>query len=184
MKNIKSIICLLLCLLSLAACGKTDNSDYFKSELKSSLEEMRYMPVLFSDYETPEDIKISVLADDTVTYSLNAGVKGGSGFEYQNINLHIKKHTSDISASIDSIIESYTVEKDSAVRAVKHEANGKKYAITYEIRPDLGYTVLNVIYPASENISAYFTLQLIDAPNEISDEILDKICSDLETVKL
>lgn len=184
MKHIKITLCLLLCLLTLAACGKVDNTTYFKSELKNSPEEMRYMPVLFSDYETPEDIKISVLADNTVTYFLNARVKADSGFEYQSFNLHIKKHTGNINSSIDSIVDSYTAEKDSAVRAVKHEANGRKHAITYEIRPDLGYTVLNVIYPATENISAYFTLQLVDTPKEISDEILDKICSDLDIVKL
>lgn len=184
MKKISIFLCLVICLLSFSACGKTDNTKYFASQLQSCSEELRYMPVILSDYENSEEIKISVLADNTVTYSLKNKVTAKSGKEYQNINLHIRKHISDINASIDSIVDSYAAEKDSAVKAAKHEYDGKKYAVTYEIRPDLEYTVLNVIYPASENISAYFTLQLADTPDEINSEILDEICNDLAVIKI
>lgn len=184
MKHIKTTLCFLLCLFMLVSCGKTDNTSYFKSQLQNSPEEMKYMPVIFSDYENKEEIKISVLKDNTVTYSLSGDITAKSGYKYQTINLHIKKHSGDINASIDSVVDSYVEEKDSAVKAVKHEANGRKYAITYEIRPDLKYTVLNVIYPAAENISVYFALRLMETPENINDKILDKICNDLEIVKI
>lgn len=184
MKRTSIFLCLVICLLSFASCSKTKNTEYFASQLQNCPEELRYMPEILSDYENSEEIKVSVLADNTVTYSLKNKVAAKSGKEYQNINLHIKKHTSDINTSIDLIVDSYTAEKDSAVKAVKHEIDGKKYAVTYEIRPDLKYTVLNVIYPAAENVSIYFTLQLAETPDAISDEILDEICNDLAVIKI
>ncbi|MEE1011331.1 MAG: hypothetical protein U0L11_04765 [Acutalibacteraceae bacterium] len=184
MKKFIAILCLIICIFTFSSCNKTDNTGYFISQLNNSSEELMYYPDILSEYKNCEEIKISVLADSTVTYSLKNKVKAKSGYEYQNINLHIRKHTTDIDASIDSVIDSYTVEKDSAVKAVKHESNGRKYAVTYEIRPDLGYTVLNVIYAASENVSAYFTIQLADTPDSINEKILDKICNDLEIIKI
>jgi len=184
MKKISIFLCLVFCLISFSSCSKTDNTEYFTSQLQSCPEELRYIPEILSDYEDSEEIKISVLADNTVTYSLKNKVTAKSRKEYQNINLHIRKHTSSINASIDAMVDSYTAEKDSAVKAVKHEINGRKYAVTYEIRPDLEYTVLNVIYAASENVSAYFTLQLAETPDEINSKILDEICNDLAVTKI
>lgn len=184
MKKISLFLCLVICMLSFASCSKTDNTDHFVSQLQDCPEELRYMPEILSDYEAFEEIKVSVLSDSTVTYSLKNKVNGKSGKEYRNINLHIRKHSGDISSSINSIVDSYTAEKDSAVKATKHEIESKKYAVTYEIRPDLEYTVLNVIYAASENVSAYFTLQLVETPDEINSEILDKICNDLAVIKI
>jgi len=184
MKRLTAVFCLFICLLAFSSCNKTDNTEHFVSQLQSCPDELRYMPELLSKYESVEKIKISVLADNTVTYSLKDKITAKSGYEYQNINLHIKKHTNNLNASIETIIDSYSAEKDSAVKAVKHEFDKRKYAVTYEIRPDLGYTVLNVIFPASENISAYFTLQLVDIPDSIDGKILDKICNDLEVIKI
>lgn len=184
MKKTSVFLCLIICLVALTSCNKTNNADYFASQLNNCPDELKYMPDILSEYENCEEIRISVLADNTVTYTLKNKVTAKSGNEYQNINLHIRKHTNDISASIDTIIDSYTAEKDSAVKAVKHEIDGRKYAVTYEIRPDLGYTVLNVIYAASENVSAYYTLQLADTPDSVDEKLLDKICNDLEITKL
>lgn len=184
MKKASIILCLIICLVAFSSCNKTDNTEYIVSQLTNCPEELRYIPDILSNYEKYEDIKISVLSDSTVTYSLKEKVTAKSGYEYQNINIHIRKHKNDISSSIDSVIDSYTAEKDSAVKAVKHEFDGKKYAVTYEIRPDLGYTVLNVIYAASENVSAYFTVQLVDTPDSVDDKTLDKICSDLGIIKI
>jgi hypothetical protein len=136
------------------------------------------------EYENSDEIKISVLADNTVTYSLKNKVTAKSGNEYQNINLHIRKHSGDISSSIDALVDSYTAEKDSAVKAAKHETDSKKFAVTYEIRPDLKYTVLNVIFAASEDVSAYFTLQLAETPGSMSEELLNEICADLAVIKI
>lgn len=184
MKKISIFLCLLICISAFSSCSKTDNTEYFTSTLQNSPEELRYMPEIFAEYESVDSIKVSVLADNTVTFSLKDKVTAKSGCEYQNINLHIKKHSSNLNESIESIVDSYTAEKDSAVKAVKHEYDGRKYAVTYEIRPDFGYTVLNVIFPASDNISVYFTLQLVDTPDSVDEKILDKICNDLEVIKI
>lgn len=184
MKRLSIVLCLLICVFTFSSCNKTDNTEYFISQLQNCSEELKYIPEIFTDYEAVDEIKIFVLADNTLTYSLKNKLSAKSGYEYQNINLHIKKHSNNINNSIDSIIDSYTAEKDSAVKAVKHEYDGRKYAVTYEIRPDLGYTVLNVIFPASENVSAYYTLQLADTPDSVDEKTLDKICSDLEIIKI
>ena len=184
MKRLTAVFCMIICLFALSSCNKTDNTEYFLSQLNGASDELRYIPEILSEYEKADEIRISVLADSTVTYSLKNKVKAKSGYEYQNINLHIRKHTTEIGTSVDSVIDSYAAEKDSAVKAVKHEYDGRKYAVTYEIRPDLGYTVLNVIYAASENVSAYFTLQFVDTPDSVDEKILDKICDDLEVIRI
>lgn len=184
MKHIKILLCFLLCVLSLASCTKIDNSDYFASALQNCPEDTRYMPLLFKGFETPEDIKVSVLADDTVTFTVEKSMTAESGNIYQYANVHIKKHNSDINGSIDKTIDSYVEEAESAVKAVKHEYNGKKYAVSYEIRPDLDYTVLNVIYPITDNVSAFFALRLSKTPDSMTDELLNTICRDTEVIKL
>lgn len=184
MKHIKISFCILLCVFMLASCGKTDNTDYFASALQGSDEETRYMPLIFKSMDAPEDVRISSLADGTTTFTVEKSITAESGKTYQYANIHIQKHNSDINGSIDETIDSYVEEAESIVNAVKHEYGGKKYAVSYEIRPDLDCTVLNVIYPVTDNISAFFALRLSETPDSMTDELLDTICKDTEVMKI
>ncbi len=183
MKAIKLSLCIILCLLALTSCAK-NNTDYFASELQKCPEETQYMPLLFKSIDTPEDIKVSALADGTATFTAEKEIKAESGNIYQYANVHIQKHNSDINGSIDKVIDTYVKETESVVNAVKHEYNGKNYAISHEIRPDLEHTVLNVIYPVTDNVSAFFALRLSATPDDITEELLDKICEDTEVIKI
>lgn len=184
MKYFRIVFCVLLCTVMLASCGSTQNAEYFRKHIENSKveisDDMMYLPKLLADYETPDDVKVSVQSD-TVAYYLGNTVEADSGLVYQNINLHIRKHSESIAESIDSLVDSYS--SDDAVRAVKHETNGKKYAITYEIRPDLDIARLNVIYAVSENVSAFYTLEIKDL-TKIDDKVLNKICDDTEMIEL
>ncbi|MBQ7122198.1 MAG: hypothetical protein IJO03_08075 [Clostridia bacterium] len=184
MKHIKISFCILLCVFMLASCGKTDNTDYFASALQGSDEETRYMPLIFKSMDAPEDVRISSLADGTTTFTVEKSITAESGNVYHYANIHIQKHNSDINGSIDETIDSYVEEAESIVNAVKHEYGGKKYAVSYEIRPDLDCTVLNVIYPVTDNISAFFALRLSETPDSMTDELLDTICKDTEVMKI
>lgn len=182
MKKTLISISLIFCIIFLASCG-TNNTSYFKEKLTNAPDELLYMPVLLKKSENPDDIKTTI-SPDIVTYLYTDEAEGKSGYVYKNINLHIRKHSQNVDKMIETVVDSYSIEPNSAVKAVNYEFKNSKYAITYEIRPDLGYTVLNVIFAADENISAYYTMQLNLIPEDITDEILEKICTDTALIKL
>lgn len=182
MKTLKIFICIMLCAVLFASCGKTANIKFFQEKLQDAPAELLYIPELIAGCDTPENVRTSAQSK-TVTYYFTDEVKGKSGLTYQNINIHIRMHDESISETINSLVDTYQSGPNSAVNAVLHEADGKKYAITYEIRPDLDYTILNVIYSLSDNISATQTMQLMST-DEIDEKTLDKICKDTAMIQL
>lgn len=180
MKYLKISACFFLCLILLASCGQ--NLNRIKDKLESCPEDMMYAPEMFSYLKNVENVNITT-SDSMVTYFYTDEISC-KNYKYRNINLHLKKHNSDLNKKIDSLVDSFVKEEDSAVNAVKHEFNGVGYAFTYEIRTDYGHTVMNIIFPVSKSVSAYYTLQLIEIPDKITSEILDKICADISLTRL
>ncbi len=184
MKIFKTVLCIILCIVMLAACSTTDNTDYFRQHIEQTNSQipdnMRYLPALLADCENPDEIKFSVM-DNTVAYSLDTAVEGKSGFTYSNLNAHIRVHNDNVATIIGALSMSFG--DDDITKAVKHEYKDVTYAITYESRPDTDTTNLNVIYPLSEFVSAYFTVTL-DGNENMEEKTLDKICKDLEMIKL
>jgi len=181
-KTLKILTCMLLCALLFSSCSNSKNTEFFKEKLQDAPSELLYIPELIAGCDTPENVRTTAQSK-TVTYHLSDEVKGKSGLSYQNMNIHIKLHEENINEAINSLVDSYHSEPGSAVNAVLHESNEKKYAITYEIRPDFDYTVLNVVYSLSYNISATYALQLMGT-DDITDKTLDKICKDVEMIIL
>ncbi len=184
MKIFKTIICIILCAVMLASCSTTNNTDYFRNHIEQTNSQipdnMRYLPALFEDYTNTDEIKFTVM-DNTVAYSLENEVEGKSGFTYKNINAHIRVHNDSVATVISGLSMSFG--DDDITKGVKHEYKDVTYAITYEIRPDTNVTSLNVIYPLSEFVSAYFTVT-IDGNENLDEKTLDKICKDLQMIKL
>ena len=181
MKTLKIFISVMLCVVLFASCGGADTG-YFKEKLQDAPAELQYVPELLADFKKPENIKIT-MGDKIVTYFLAAEAEGESGLEYQNINIHLKTHEENINETIDLIVDSYHSGPESAVNAVKHIKDERKYAITYEVRPDLGYTVLNIICAVSDNVSASYTMRLLST-EDVTQDILDKICDDAKMIML
>lgn len=184
MKTLKIALSVILCLVMLAACGTTDNTEYFRQHIEQTNSQipdnMRYLPALLAKYENTDEIKFTVM-DNTVAYSIDTAVEGKSGFTYSNLNAHIRVHNDNVATIIGALSMSFG--DDDITKAVKHEYKDVTYAITYETRPDTNVTSLNVIYPLSEFVSAYFTVT-IDGNEDMEEKPLDKICKDLEMIKL
>lgn len=184
MKTLKIALSVILCLVMLAACGTTDNTEYFRQHIEQTNSQipdnMRYLPALLAKHENTDEIKFTVM-DNTVAYSLENTVEGKSGFTYSNLNAHIRVHNDNVATIIGALSMSFG--DDDITKAVKHEYKDVTYAITYETRPDTNVTSLNVIYPLSEFVSAYFTVT-IDGNEDMEEKTLDKICKDLEMIKL
>lgn len=184
MKTLKIALSVILCLVMLAACSTTDNTDYFRQHIEQTNfqipDNMRYLPALLAKYENTDEIRFTVM-DNTVAYSLENTVEGKSGFTYSNLNAHIRVHNDNVATVIGALSMSFG--DDDITKAVKHEYKDVTYAITYETRPDTNVTSLNVIYPLSEFVSAYFTVT-IDGNEDMEEKTLDKICKDLEMIKL
>lgn len=184
MKTLKIALSVILCLVMLAACGTTDNTEYFRQHIEQTNSQipdnMRYLPALLAKYENTDEIKFTVM-DNTVAYSIDTAVEGKSGFTYSNLNAHIRVHNDNVATIIGALSMSFG--DDDITKAVKHEYKDVTYAITYETRPDTNVTSLNVIYPLSEFVSAYFTVT-IDGNEDMDEKTLDKICKDLEMIKL
>ncbi len=184
MKIFKTIICVILCLVMFASCSTTDNTDYFRDYIEQTNQQipdnMRYLPALLEDYENVDEIKFTVM-NNTVAYSLDTAVESKSGFTYSGINAHIRIHEDNVATVIGALSVSFG--EDDITKGAKHEYKGETYVVTYEIRPDTGTTNLNVIYPLSEFVSAYFTVT-INGTREMDEKSLDKICKDLQMIKL
>ncbi len=184
MKILKSTLAVVLCLFMLSSCqGNAKNSEYFKEKIEQAQtdipENLRYYPEIFSDYETPEDIRIGV-QNDSVSYSFKGSLTSKNKLEYQYITVNIQKQNKDVSAMIESLVESYNEE---GVTAELFEFDGKKHAVSYEIRTDRKYAVVNVIYPVSDYVSAFFAMEIRDL-TEINDDVLKKICSDIKLLSV
>lgn len=184
MKTLKVVFSVILCLVMLASCSTTDNTDYFRQHIEQTNSQipdnMRYLPALLASYENTDDIRFTVM-DNTVAYSLDKSVEGKSGYTYSSLNAHVRVHNDNVATIIGALSMSFG--DDDITKAVKHEYKDVTYAITYEIRPDTNVTSLNVIYPLSEFVSAYFTVT-IDGTENMDEKTLDKICKDLEMIKL
>ena len=184
MKIFKTALCLILCLVMLASCSTTDNTDYFRQYIEQTNSQipdsMRYLPALLSDYENTDEIQFTVM-DNTVAYKLENKVESKSGFTYSGINAHVRIHNDNVSTVLSALSVSFG--DDDITKGVKHEYKGETYVVTYEIRPDTSTTNLNVIYPLSEFISAYFTVT-INGTRDMDEKTLDKICKDLQMIKL
>lgn len=184
MKIFKISVCFILCALMLTSCGNSKNAEYFKELISdNATEEVMYLPKLLSGYDNPDEITVTA-QKDTVTYLFRSSVESKNNLVYQYINVHLQMHadSQDIEKSIDSVIDNFA-DENSTVKAVKHEFDGKKYAISHEIRPDLDIVRLTVIFAVSDNVSAFYTLEIKDI-EEINDKILDDICEDTEMIKL
>ena len=184
MKIIKTTLCIFLCIIMLASCSTTDNTDYFRQHIEQTNSQipdnMRYLPALLADFENTDSIKFTVM-DNTVAYSLDTAIEGKSGFTYSNLNAHIRVHNDNVATVISALSMSFG--EDDITKAVKHECKGVTYAITYGIRPDTNETSLNVIYPLSEFVSANYAVT-VDGNEDMNEKTLDKICKDLGMIKL
>ena len=184
MKILKTVICFILCAVMLASCSTSNNTEYFRQHIEQTNSQipdsMRYFPELLEKYENTDEINFTVM-DNTVAYSLEGAVEGKSGFTYSNINAHIRVHKDNVATVIGALSVSFG--DDDITKGTKHEYKDKTYVITYETRPDTNTTNLNVIYPLSEFVSAYFTVT-IDGTDNMDEKAFDKICKDLQMIKL
>ncbi len=184
MKIFKTALCVILCLVMLASCSTTDNTEYFRQHIEQTNSQvpdsMRYLPALLSDYENTDEIKFTVM-DNTVAYNLESKVEGESGFTYSGINAHVRIHNDNVATVIGALSVSFG--DDDITKGVKHEYKGETYVITYETRPDTNTTNINVIYPLSEFVSANYAVT-VDGNEDMSEKNLDKICKDLQMIKL
>lgn len=183
MKHIKISVCILLCVLMLTSCGSSQNAEYVKSLIaEKTSEELMYMPKLLANYENTAKISVSA-QQDVVTYYLSDTVESKNELVYQYINLHIQKHSGgeNLDELIDETVDAFGSYE--TVKAVKHEYDGKKYAISYEIRPDLDIARITLVYALSDSVSAFYTLEIKDI-SAVDDKLLDDICEDTETIKL
>lgn len=182
MKLLKSAVSVVLCLFMLTSCqSNAKNTKYFKDKIEQTdiSESLRFYPELFSDYETAEDIRISV-QNDSVSYSFKGSLTSKNKFEYQYITVNIQKQDKDISTMIESLVESYN---EDGVTSELFEFDGNKHAVSYEIILDRKFTVVNVIYPVSDYVSAFFAMEIKDL-TEINESVLKKICSDINLIAI
>lgn len=184
MKKSKITICILLCLLLLSSCkGTAKNTEYFKEKIDNAQisvpTEVRYYPELFSEYENTDEITFYT-DENTVYYCFTGSITSQNEIEYQIINVNIAKQSTNVAEFIPELVEQYN--KD-GINTTYLEKNGKPYAITHEIREDMNRTIVNVCYPVSDYVSAYFALSL-NGVTEINNSIINKICSDTELIAL
>lgn len=184
MKILKSIFALVLCVITLSSCqNDVKNTEYFRNKIEQSQtdvsENLRFYPEFFSDYETPDDIRFSVQSD-SVSCSFKGSLTSKNKLEYQYITVNIQEQNKDISSMIESLVESYNEE---GATAELFEFDGKKHAVSYEIILDRKFTVVNVIYPVSDYVSAFFAMEIRDL-TEMNDNVLKKICSDIKLISV
>lgn len=184
MKILKSALCIILCAVMLTACGTAKNVEFFTNYIEATNSQipdyMRYLPEMLADYENTDDITFHV-SDNNIAYSLDGPVEGRSGFTYSDITVHIRYHKDDVATVISGL--SMDFDMNDATKGVKHEYKDVTYAITYVDIPGIDTVDLNVIYPLSGNVSAYFTVKL-DGNDNMDEKTLDKICKDLQMIKL
>lgn len=184
MKFFKVFISFLLCAVILTSCSTVDNSAYFREKISENIvetsEDMFYIPVIFRSIENSENVKVSVMPD-TVSFFLADPVEAKSHITYQNVNVHIRTHSENVENSVRALTDSFG--EDDKVRIIKTEYKDKPYAVTYDIREDLDIIMINVIYPISDYVSAFFTAQ-INGIIKIDENSVKKICNDLQMVKI
>ncbi len=184
MKILKSVLCIVLCAVMLTACGTSKNVEFFTNYIETTNSQipdyMRYLPEMLADYENTDDITFHV-ADNNIAYSLDASVEGKSGFTYSGITVHIRYHKDDVATVIGGL--SMDFDENDITKGVKHEYKDVTYAITYVDAPGSETVDLNVIYPLSGNVSAYYTVKL-DGNDNMDEKTLDKICKDMQMIKL
>lgn len=184
MNFFKICISFLLCAVILTSCSTVDNSAYFREKITENsteiTEDMLYIPVIFKSIENGENVKVSVMPD-TVSFFLADPVEAKSRMTYQNVNLHIRTHSDKVEKSIKSLTDSFG--EDDKVRIIKTEYKDKPYAVTYDIREDLDIIMINVIFPLSDYVSAFYTAQ-IKGIIKIDEDSVKKICKDLQMVKI
>lgn len=184
METVKSLLCILLCAVLLSSCSTNGkNTEYFKEQIDNAQisvpTEVRYYPELFSEYEKPDEITFYT-DENTVYYCFTGNITSQNGLEYQHINVNIAKQTTNVADFIPKLVEQ---NNKNGINTTYLEKNGKPYAITHEIREDMDRTIVNVCYPVSDYVSAYFALSL-NGVTEINNSIINKICSDTELIAL
>ncbi|MBR4859634.1 MAG: hypothetical protein IKU08_10685 [Clostridia bacterium] len=184
MKIFKSFLCVALCALMLTACGTAKNVEFFTNHIESTNSQipdyMRYLPEMLADYEDTDDIRFHV-ADNKIAYSLEGSVEGKSGFTYSGITANIRYHKDSVATVISGL--SMDFDENDVTKGVKHEYKDVTYIFTYVDEPGKDTIDVNVIYPLSENVSAYFTVKL-DGNDNMDEKTLDKICRDMQMIKL
>lgn len=184
MKILKSVLCIILCAVMLTACGTSKNVEFFTNYIEATNSQipdyMRYLPEILANYENTDNITFHV-ADNSIAYSLDDSVEGKSGFTYSDITAYVRYHKDDVATVISGLSMSF--DEDDITKGVKHEYKEKTYAFTYEDAPGSETVNLNVIYPLSENVSAYYTVKLGGNDN-MDEKTLDKICKDMQMIKL